>query len=69
MIKLNENAVKQIRKNTKLKGELQMVLGISGNTLYTWLKNNDPKLTQVAALDAISNATGLTGDDLLTRSN
>jgi DNA-binding transcriptional regulator YiaG len=66
MTKLNTKAIDAIRKDTKLKGELQMLLNISGNTLYTWLKNNDSKLTQVSALDAISKSTGLTGSDLLT---
>lgn len=67
MIKLNTKAIEAIRKDTKLKGELQMILEVSSNTLYTWLKNNDSKLTQIAALDAISNKTGLTGDDLIIR--
>lgn len=67
MIKLSNEAVKQIRNSTKLKGELQMILGVSSNTLYTWLKKNDAKLTQVSALDAISASTGLTGDKLLTK--
>jgi DNA-binding transcriptional regulator YiaG len=66
MIKLTSRAVLAIRKDTKLKGELQAALGISSNTLYKWLKENDQKLTTASALEAIRNSTELTDDELLT---
>lgn len=67
MIKLSSRALLAIRRDTKLKGELQMLLGISGNTLYKWLKENDSKLTSASALEAIRNSTSMDDDDLLTR--
>lgn len=68
MITLTDKAIRAIRDSTKLKGELQAVLGISGNTLYKWLKDNDQKLTSASALEAIKKSTELTDDELLTRS-
>lgn len=67
MIKLSSRAILAIRRDTKLKGELQMLLGISGNTLYKWLKENDSKLTAASALEAIRNSTQLEDSELLTR--
>lgn len=67
MIKLSDRAILAIRKDTQLKGRLQMCLSISGNTLYKWLRDNDPKLTSASALEAIRESTELTDDVLLTR--
>lgn len=67
MLKLSDTAIKSIRTNTRLKGELQLILGISSNTLYSWLKKNDQKLTSASALEAIRNSTSLTDDQILTR--
>lgn len=65
MITLSDKAIKAIKDSTKLKGELQLVLGISSNTLYSWVKKNDAKLTQASALDAIKKHSALTDADLL----
>lgn len=68
MIKLSSRAILAIRKDTKLKGELQSCLNISGNTLYKWLRENDPKLTSASALEAIRKSTELNDTELLQHS-
>lgn len=67
MIKLTDRALLAIRNDTKLKGELQACLNISSNTLYSWLRKNDQKLTSASALEAIRNSTELQDDELLIR--
>lgn len=67
MIKLSSKAILAIRNDVKLKGELQACLNISGNTLYKWLRDNDPKLTSASALESIRNRTEMLDEELLQR--
>ena len=67
MIKLSDKAISEIRASTVLKGKLQTCLNISSNTLYTWLSKKSPKLTNISAIEAIREATGMTDEEILQR--
>ena len=67
MIKLSETAIQAIKDSTKLKGQIQVALDISSNTLYKRIKFNDVSLTSASSLEAIRSATGLDDAALLVR--
>lgn len=45
--------------------ELRVVLGVSTPTMYRYIKDNSPELTQSAAIDIIQERTGLTIDMII----
>ncbi len=65
MITLKPNIIKEIQDSGKLRGIVQVSLGISHTTLYKYLNENDSKLANVNVLEALKANTDYTKDDQL----
>lgn len=65
-MKLTKKAIKAI-KTRHLYPHLAIALGVSTNTVYRYVQNNDDDLTKAAALVVIREQTGLKDSEILER--
>lgn len=65
MITLSPEAIDKIYKTKTLKLDIQVALDISHTTLYKYLKENDPKLTNMNVVNLLVKKTGLTKKELI----
>jgi len=63
-IVLRAEIVEIIRNTKRLRATLQFIMDISSNTLYTWLRTQDVKMTSKLFLDAVSEYLKIPADDL-----
>lgn len=64
-MKLNTAGISIIRGNKALWEAIRVALGVSANTMYRYVANNDVVLTQASALTVIKQETGLTDAEIL----
>lgn len=65
-MKLSKAAILALRgSGSEVKEALAEVLGVSTQTLYRYISNNDDNLTKAAALDFIRKETGLGDAEIL----
>jgi hypothetical protein len=64
-MRIQQNTLKKITKNKKLKSRLSYELGKDIVTIRRWIKENDPKLTQALTLKIISEELELTQAQIL----
>lgn len=62
MITLRPEVIKALETNGKLRGIIQVTLGISHTTLYKYMRNNDSKLANVNVLAALKANTDFKTD-------
>jgi hypothetical protein len=69
-MKLSSIAILALRGCTpEIKKRIADSIGVSENTLYRYLRDNDDSLTKVAALEVIREVTGLNDDQILEKDN
>jgi len=64
-MKITDRAVTAIKKNNRLIGRLIMTFNRGQNTIENWMKADDSPLTTPAAINIISEETGLAQDEIL----
>lgn len=67
-MKLNTAGISIIRGNKGLWEAVRGVLGVSKNTFYRYVADNDIVLTQASVLKVIREETGLTDSEILEES-
>lgn len=65
MTTITDTAKILIRKKPGLTGRLMTLFDCTQNTIWNWIKSDDPRLTSKDALDVISKETGIATDQLL----
>ena len=62
---LSDQAILLIRKNLSVKLKIMVLWQISESTLYRWLDNNNPMLTNIDTIELLKTETNLQEKDLL----